>query len=149
MTTTHFEAPARGWSLLGSLSRLGTGLISFFASASVSSGGYGGGSGGVYGGGTGGYGEQAPSASATAASSESPMTLADMACCSLAFPNGPFCQYTGHPRDYVCPPGWYRQWWYCCQGSRMAGCGECTRSQNTCWQGPFNCSIWWWEGRRC
>ena len=56
----------------------------------------------------------------------------------------PYCEYTERRRDYVCPEGWYRQWWHCCEGSRLAGCGECTENARTCWQGDFLCSMWWW-----
>ena len=147
VTTAHFEAPAQGWSPLDSLSRLGIGLISFFARVSDSSAGSGGKA-------TGETAKQAPSASATPATSETSAAAtsqapeAFMACCNLAFPNGPFCPYIGWRRNYYCPPGWYRQWWYCCQGTQLAGCGECTQS-STCWQGPFNCSTWWWEFGGC
>lgn len=147
MTTTHFEIPVQGWSLLNSLSRLGTSFISFFARMSDSSGGDGGGSSG----GTGVGGGQDPPARpvVSGAGQEPPPTPGEMACCSLAFPNGPFCEYTGRRQDYTCPEGWYRQWWHCCEGSRLAGCGECTRSQTTCWQGPFLCSMWWWTDQSC
>lgn len=153
-TTTRFDTPAQGGSLLDSLSRLGTGLISFFARANDSSGEYGegpgGGSGGGTGGGYGGGGQDYPTQpGGYSPEQEPPPTPGEMACCSLAFPSGPFCEYTGRRQDYVCPDGWYRQWWHCCEGSRLAGCGECTRDQDTCWQGPFLCSMWWWTDQAC
>jgi hypothetical protein len=149
MTTTHVNAPAQSRSLLDSLSRLGTGLISFFARVHDSSGGYGGGAGGTTGG-SGGGGQSSPTRPGDYSSEqEPPPTPGEMACCQLAFPNGPFCEYTGRRQDYVCPDGWYRQWWHCCEGSRLAGCGECTRSQSTCWEGPFHCSMWWWTSQPC
>jgi hypothetical protein len=64
-------------------------------------------------------------------------------CCHLALPNTP-CPYVGHPSNYTCPSGYYRQWWYCTEGSQRRACAECTKSSTTCWQGPFICSIWWW-----
>lgn len=70
-------------------------------------------------------------------------------CCNLYFPNGPECNYSGNKSSYTCPQGYTRQWWPCCEGTRMAGCGECTTSTTTCWQGTFNCSIWWWTGESC
>ena len=66
-----------------------------------------------------------------------------MACCDLYYSDKE-CDYSGDKSNYSCPEGWYRQWWFCTEGSRTAGCGECTRSETTCWSGPFECSIWWW-----
>lgn len=71
-----------------------------------------------------------------------------MACCQLALPDRE-CQYVGDKSNYTCPEGWHRQYWTCCDGTRIAGCGECTRSTSTCWVGPFECSIWWWTGQSC
>ena len=64
-------------------------------------------------------------------------------CCHLALPNTP-CPSVGPPQNYYCPQGYYRQWWYCTQGTRQVACAECTKSSSTCWSGPFVCSIWWW-----
>jgi len=64
-------------------------------------------------------------------------------CCHLALPNTP-CPSVGPPQNYYCPQGYYRQWWYCTQGTRQVACAECTKSTSTCWSGPFVCSIWWW-----
>jgi hypothetical protein len=58
-------------------------------------------------------------------------------------PNTP-CPSVGPPQNYYCPQGYYRQWWYCTQGTRQVACAECTKSSSTCWSGPFVCSIWWW-----
>jgi hypothetical protein len=71
------------------------------------------------------------------------------ACCQLWFPNGPECNYSGEKANYTCPPGFHKQYWVCCEGTRQAGCGECTTSDSTCWGGEFNCSIWWWTGQSC
>ena len=70
------------------------------------------------------------------------------ACCVLALPDTE-CQYQGDKSNYACPSGFYRQWWFCCEGTRQAACGECTESSSTCWAGPFQCSIWWWTGQSC
>ncbi len=64
-------------------------------------------------------------------------------CCYLALPNTE-CAYTGSKSNYTCPSGYYRQWWYCTEGSRRRACAECTTSRDNCWTGDFNCSIWWW-----
>lgn len=64
-------------------------------------------------------------------------------CCQLALPNTE-CAYTGSKDNYRCPAGYYRQWWYCTEGTRRRGCGECTTSNSNCWTGQFVCSIWWW-----
>lgn len=129
MTPTHSNAPVHRWSLLDPLSRLGTGLISFFALGSET------------GGGSGGSGpEKAVSASATAVSE-----LRGPGCCHLALPNTPCSHPQGQPCKYTCPEGYYRQWWYCREGTRQRGCAECTGDRDSCWYGPFNCSIWWWQ----
>lgn len=75
-------------------------------------------------------------------------SLDDDKCCHLALPNKE-CEYSGHKSDYTCPDGWNRQWWFCCEGSTQVGCGECTKSTSTCWEGPFECSIWWWTDQSC
>jgi len=71
-----------------------------------------------------------------------------MACCHLALPNTE-CNYSGSKANFTCPSGFHRQYWLCCEGTRQAGCGECTTSTSTCWSGSFNCSIWWWSGASC
>jgi len=64
-------------------------------------------------------------------------------CCILAFPP-PNNQCAGSGGAYTCPSGWYKRIWYCCQnGSKLRGCGECTRNIDTCFQGPFLCSKTW------
>ena len=152
MTTTP-PARARATSLLDPLARLGTTVIAFVARAERPKAGQKPGAGGTYGGETGGYGggQGYPSRPGGYGppQQEPPPTPGEMACCSLAFPEGPYCEYTGRRQDYVCPEGWYRQWWHCCEGSRLAGCGECTRSQSTCWSGPFLCSMWWETDQSC
>ena len=146
MTTTRSEAPAKGSSLLGSLSRLGIGLVSLFVVAQDSAGRSGGKSGPVSGGVTAGSGEKTPSAGVTAAGAEE-LEVNSPYCCSLYYPNGPFCPYFGGWRKYFyCPSGYYKQWWYCCYGTTRLGCGECTTSPSTCWSGNFRCSQWWVEG---
>ena len=64
-------------------------------------------------------------------------------CCNLALPNNP-CPYVGQPSNFTCPSGYYRQWWYCNEGSGRRACAECTQNTTSCWFGPFYCSIWWW-----
>jgi hypothetical protein len=148
MTTIRFNAvPARGWSPLHSLSRVGISLISLLAANDSSSGQ---GTGGATGSGTGGHSKQALSATATAAvASGAPLVQSaqlDHGCCQPWFPNGPYCQYTGGPQHFTCPDGSYQYWWYCCQGTQRWGCGECTKSHIDCWHGDWTCSTWWQEG---
>jgi hypothetical protein len=77
----------------------------------------------------------------------------DMACCYLAKPDTE-CPYTNDKAGYTCPDGYYKQWWFCCQGTRQVGCGECTKSTSTCSELPvrddnYACSIWWYTGASC
>ena len=74
-------------------------------------------------------------------------TIPDDKCCYLARKDKE-CNWIGNKSLYSCPPGYNRQWWYCCEGSQQIGCGECT-PQNTCWSGPWECSIWWYTGQSC
>lgn len=46
--------------------------------------------------------------------------------------------------NYFCPGGYHQEIWYCTAGSRPIGCGECAPySSNSCFSGPWACSIWW------
>jgi hypothetical protein len=133
MATHDLAADAREWNLgldgeraspspLGWLSQLGMGLVSFFAKLTDT-----------------GYPakEQAGDDAADA------RILAPF-CCQLANPNGPFCSYTGEKYNYTCPSGYQKMWWYCCYGTRLLGCGECSSmSATNCWTPPWPCSIWW------
>ena len=74
-------------------------------------------------------------------------TISDDRCCSLARRDNE-CHWFGSKSNYTCPEGYTRQWWYCCEGTQQIGCGECT-PQATCWQGPWECSIWWYTGATC
>lgn len=65
----------------------------------------------------------------------------DDKCCTLA--SSTECSYTGSKSNYRCPPGYSKTIWFCCEGTRRVGCGECS-SGPTCWDGPWACSIWWW-----
>jgi hypothetical protein len=135
MAINHLEAPAHGWnpggfdervnrSPMDQLSRWGIGLLSLFAK--------------LTGGASGGSAEGQARA---AGESVGAQPLAPY-CCDLANPNGPFCPHSGPKYDYTCPPGYQKMWWYCCYGTKVLGCGECTKA-NTCWIGPWPCSIWW------
>ena len=117
------------------LSRAGIGLLSFFANST------GGGSSSRSGGTTAKRQDQY-------ANQPPPKAEPIPACCHLALPNTE-CSYSGAKSNYTCPTGYYRQWWFCCEGTRQVGCGECTKSTSTCWSGPFVCSIWWWSGQSC
>lgn len=143
MTTSHTEANDQMWVLVGDgtrkirspldwLSRAGMGLLAFFAeSADEASGGS--------------YTERPPQYAVQPQPEEEPVPD----CCDLYFPNGPFCEYEGHKSNYRCPEGYNRQYWPCCEGTRLVACGECTQSTTTCWQGEFVCSIWWWMDGSC
>lgn len=75
-------------------------------------------------------------------------TIPDDKCCHLARTDNE-CNWVGSKSQFTCPEGLYRQWWYCCEGTQQIACGECTESPNTCWSGPFECSIWWETGQKC
>jgi hypothetical protein len=131
MATHDLAADAREWNLgpdgeraspspLGWLSQLGMGLVSFFAKLTDT-------------------GHPAKEQAGHDTASE-PHILAPF-CCSLFFPNGPFCPGDGY--NYTCPPGSQKMWWYCCYGTKVLGCGECTTSTQSCWFGEFKCSKWW------
>jgi hypothetical protein len=69
-------------------------------------------------------------------------------CCALTHPHKP-CEFpAGRPQDFTCPPGFNPNWHFCCEGTRVMACGECTGSDNS-WQGPFICSIWWETQSSC
>lgn len=143
MTTNHLAVPAQGWNVgaggdsagrspLDLLSRLGMGLLSLFA-------------------------KLAESASNPVSGikdklhrklkNEGPREpIPD--CCSLALPDKE-CPYRGTKSNYICSEGYHRRWWFCCEGTRQAACAECTTYADGCWQGEFECSIWWWTGQSC
>jgi hypothetical protein len=139
MTTTSMEAPF-GW-----FTRIGMELLSFFAqfgeagSRGASGGDQAQGSSGAA---HGAYSAESGTTDQTGKKPPYPMP----ACCHVAFPNGPYCDYSGSdPRTYTCPPGYYRQWWFCPdQPPAYGACAECTTDQTTCWSGNFNCSTWWY-----
>lgn len=75
-------------------------------------------------------------------------TISDDKCCHLARLDKE-CAWVVSKSNYSCPSGYHRTWWYCCEGTQQIGCGECTPQQNTCWSGPWECSIWWHTSAAC
>jgi len=75
-------------------------------------------------------------------------TIPDDKCCFLARTDNE-CRWLGSKSNYSCPAGYYRQWWYCCEGTQQIACGECTQNPSTCWSGGWQCSIWWYSGATC
>ena len=75
-------------------------------------------------------------------------TIPDDKCCFLARKDNE-CKWVGSKSSFTCPQGFYRQWWYCCEGTHQLACAECTTSQSNCWSGSFDCSIWWDTGQSC
>jgi hypothetical protein len=61
-------------------------------------------------------------------------------CCSLARCN--LCDYKVAHDRYTCPAGYYRVIWTCVSSGITWGCGECSTSSSSCWQGSFACSIY-------
>jgi hypothetical protein len=143
MRTSHVEPDARLWNVgegdfrerlspLDWLAKAGIGLLSFFAQLTG----------------------DAPGGSPvgrTAEATDLPRPEEEPVpdCCNLYFPEGPFCEYEGHKSNYRCPEGYNKQYWPCCEGTRLVACGECTQSTTTCWEGEFVCSIWWWMDGSC
>lgn len=75
-------------------------------------------------------------------------SISDDKCCHLARLDRE-CNWFGSKQNFTCPEGYHRHWWYCCEGSQQIACGECTQSTSSCWQGPWECSIWWYTGQAC
>jgi len=148
MTSQSMEMPAawRSGSLFDRLAKLGGNMLSLFAQFGDSAS-------------SGGPGYQMAGANEERSYGQSGDQPAPQQnppdplprCCRVFYPNGPYCNYVGRPQDYTCPSGYYRQWWFCCEGSRgrEAACAECTQSTSTCWSGPFNCSTWWITDQPC
>jgi len=99
----------------GRFSRLGIGLLAYFAD----------------GGGGGGSGAVAPLAA-------DPQI--GQGCCGLATHTE--CAYTGSKSNFTCPSGSTKTYWICGSGSTAKGCGECAGGPS-CFQSPWTCSIWW------
>jgi hypothetical protein len=75
--------------------------------------------------------------------------IPDDKCCGLARLDNECIYYFGDKSSFVCPEGHHRQWWFCCEGTRQLGCGECTPSEESCFAGPWECSIWWETAQPC
>ena len=75
-------------------------------------------------------------------------TIPDDKCCSLARKDKE-CSWVGSKSNFTCNHPYYRQWWYCCEGTQQLACGECTTNTSSCWSGTFDCSIWWNTGQTC
>lgn len=140
MATSFIEVQPGAWNVgegsrrerrspLDWLSRLGIGLLSFFSNLA----------------------DEAPgesSAEPYAADADHPVEQPIPDCCTLAVPEKE-CHYSGHKSDFTCPDGFQKQYWPCCEGTRLVGCGECA-SGSSCFYGPWECSIWWLiEGSSC
>ena len=69
-------------------------------------------------------------------------------CCQLALPDTE-CSYSDTKDQFTCPEGYHKQYWTCCEGTRLLGCGECTTDPGTCWDGEYICSTWWITGQSC
>ena len=67
--------------------------------------------------------------------------VGDYRCCHLA--TNTECNWTIVKSNYTCPEGFHRTFWYCMDGTQKIGCGECSQSATSCWQGPWQCSIFW------
>jgi hypothetical protein len=126
MTATYIDEPTSpppfGW-----LSSIGMALLSFFARPDdppgrPKSGGYGGGT----------TGRPDPC--------KGPIT--SIKCCHLACPDRE-CPYENNRANFKCPEGYIKTYWTCTEGSNTIGCGECA-SGDSCVDGPWYCSIWFY-----
>jgi len=75
-------------------------------------------------------------------------TIPDDKCCSLARRDRE-CTWYGSKEHFICPEGFYRHWWICCEGAQQVACGECTQNTASCFGGHYDCSIWWYTGQSC
>jgi hypothetical protein len=78
-------------------------------------------------------------------------TIPDDKCCGLARLDKE-CYWVDSKSNFSCPPGYHREWWYCCEGTQQIACGECTTTPGTCWPRPgthYDCSVWWYTGQSC
>lgn len=116
--------------LLGWLSHIGTGLLSALEPSAA--------------GGGGGY-------CAQPAPTEPPFNPSKVPipeCCSLWYnineDPSKMCHYPdNNVPAYTCPDGFQPEYWTCVEGTRIAACAECAAG-DSCWAGPWQCSIWWW-----
>lgn len=111
------------------VSRLGIGLLSFFSNLTDAGGG-------------GSYSDpysQPPK--------DEDIPIPDDKCCNLARPDRE-CKFTGDKSNFTCPEGFQKTFWPCCEGTRIIGCGECA-SGPSCFDAPWDCSIWWWTDSPC
>lgn len=69
----------------------------------------------------------------------------DWLCCNLA--TSTWCAAQGYG-NFVCPQGFVARRWYCCQGSQLIGCGECT-SGPSCYDWEWVCSYGYNTGVVC
>lgn len=64
-------------------------------------------------------------------------------CCEPARPDRRCRNVYPSGTGFRCPSGYYKRGWYCCDGSAIWACWECTPA-SSCWVGPFACSDWNW-----
>jgi hypothetical protein len=134
VTGNKTKVPFLGW-----LSNIGTGLLSAFEQ-----GGSGGG---------GGYGEEPTEYRRRPYPTDEPPPFNPSKepipeCCSLWYninvDPSKMCHYPdNNVPAYTCPSGFQQEYWTCVEGTRVAACAECAAG-DSCWQGPWQCSIWWW-----
>ena len=109
---------------LGWFPRLGMNLLAFFADS-----------------GGGGYGGEPTGDCPKGYSGGGP--IGDDRCCGLAT-DKECCYPDGKSKaQYICPQGWYKTWWFCVEGTQAYGCGECSSEPGSCFDGDYECSIYW------
>jgi hypothetical protein len=72
---------------------------------------------------------------------DQPAALAAPGCCSLYYPNGPWCGGTAGVDgvNWNCPSGYVKRYWTCHTEHFYYTCWECNKG-GTCWDSPFACS---------
>jgi hypothetical protein len=82
---------------------------------------------------------------------DAPAASASPFCCSLRYPNGPWCGNVKGTNNFTCAKGYTKRYWTCGYMSCEFGCYECTTGSN-CHSGTYKCSnyaILVWGGGGC
>jgi hypothetical protein len=82
---------------------------------------------------------------------DAPAASASPFCCTLRYPNGPWCGGTKGTNSFTCPKGYTKHYWTCGYMSCEFGCYECNTA-SSCYGGTYKCSnyaILVWGGSGC
>lgn len=70
---------------------------------------------------------------------DSPMAEAAPGCCTLRYPNGPYCGGHAPSNSFSCPSGYHKRYWSCHTEHFYYTCWECAKGSD-CFSGPWACS---------